>query len=64
MTPRHRDGWRVLPSGISTLRWCLDDWAAYLDGQPQSDTHTVSDLGLCRGPDGFRSTGAIATEAG
>ena len=24
----------------------MDDWAAYLNGQPQSDNHTVADPGL------------------
>ena len=27
-------------------RRLMNDWAAYLNGQPQSDTHTVSDPGL------------------
>ena len=30
-------------------RRLMDEWAAYLNGQPQSDTHTVSDAGLRRG---------------
>ena len=27
-------------------RRLMNDWAAYINGQPQSDTHTVSDPGV------------------